>query len=159
MNLISYSSHLKYILFCLLAMKTSKYKIVWCKKEIATWLLRFTKHFTGVSCKFNKSFSLWNQSPDHMTAWKVSKYGVISGPYFSAFGLNMEIYYCVKSVQIRSYFWSVFSSESPYSVRIQQNTDQKKLGIWTTEILPSNIHIPSCKSLWYCSFKELSQKQ
>ena len=23
-----------------------------------------------------------------MTAWKVSKYGVISGPYFSAFGLN-----------------------------------------------------------------------
>ena len=26
------------------------------------------------------------------TAWKVSKYGGISGPYFPAFGLNMEIY-------------------------------------------------------------------
>ena len=27
-----------------------------------------------------------------VTAWKVSKYGVISGPYFSAFGLNTGIY-------------------------------------------------------------------
>ena len=26
------------------------------------------------------------------TAWKVSKYGVISGPYFTAFELNTEIY-------------------------------------------------------------------
>ena len=49
------------------------------------------------------------------TAWKVSKYGV--------------------------FFWSVFPciwneygdlrSKSPYSVRIQENTDQKKLRIWT----------------------------
>ena len=41
----------------------------------------------------------------------------------------------VKSIQIRSYFWSVFScirseygdlrSKSPYSVRIQEYTDQK----------------------------------
>ena len=44
-------------------------------------------------------------------------------------------------VQIRSFFWSVFSctqteygdlrSKSPYSVRIQENMDQKKLRIWT----------------------------
>ena len=27
-----------------------------------------------------------------LTGWKVSKYGVISGPYFPAFGLNTEIY-------------------------------------------------------------------
>ena len=43
--------------------------------------------------------------------------------------------YCVKSVQIRSYFWSLFSRIrteyreilciSPYSVRMQENTDQK----------------------------------
>ena len=43
--------------------------------------------------------------------------------------------HCVKSVQIWSYFWSVFSSirseyenlwsKSPYSVRIEDNTDQK----------------------------------
>ena len=49
--------------------------------------------------------------------------------------------HCVKSVQIRSFFWSVFfcirteygnlRSKSPYSVRIQENTDQKKLCIWS----------------------------
>ena len=35
---------------------------------------------------------------------------------------------------LMSLFWSVFScvrSKSPYSVRIQENTDQKKLRIWT----------------------------
>ena len=42
---------------------------------------------------------------------------------------------CVKSVHIRSFFWSLFSciwteyghlrSKSPYSVQIQDNTDQK----------------------------------
>ena len=47
---------------------------------------------------------------------------------------------CVKSVQIRSSFWSLFSRirteygdlprKSPYSVRIWENTDQKKLRIW-----------------------------
>ena len=50
------------------------------------------------------------------------------------------MFHCVKSVQIRSFFWSLFSyirieygdwSKSPYSVRIQENTDQKKLRIWT----------------------------
>ena len=49
--------------------------------------------------------------------------------------------HCVISVQIRSFFWSVFSRIrteygeilriSPYSVRMQENTDQKKLRIWT----------------------------
>ena len=49
--------------------------------------------------------------------------------------------HCVKSVQIRSIFWSVFSCirdeyggllrKSPYSVLMQENTDQKKLRIWT----------------------------
>ena len=50
-------------------------------------------------------------------------------------------YHCLKSVQIRSYFCSVFScirteyedlwSKSLYSVRMQENTDQKQLRIWT----------------------------
>ena len=44
--------------------------------------------------------------------------------------------HCVKSFQIQSYFWSVFSCirieyrdllrKSPYSIRIQENIDQKK---------------------------------
>ena len=47
----------------------------------------------------------------------------------------------MKSVQIRSYLWSVFFCirteylellrKSPYSVRIQENTDQNELRIWT----------------------------
>ena len=50
-------------------------------------------------------------------------------------------HHCVKSVQIRRFFWSVFSlirteygeilRISPYSVRMRENTDQKKLRIWT----------------------------
>ena len=49
--------------------------------------------------------------------------------------------HCVKSVQIRSLFWSVFSRirteygeilrTSPYSVRMRENTDQKLLRVWT----------------------------
>ena len=33
------------------------------------------------------------------TTWKVSKYGVFSGPYFPAFGLNTEIYSVNLSIQ------------------------------------------------------------
>ena len=50
---------------------------------------------------------------------------------------TFEAMHCVKSVQIRSIFWSVFSKIrteygeilriSPYSVRIRENTDQKIL--------------------------------
>ena len=49
--------------------------------------------------------------------------------------------HCMKSAQIRSFFWSVFShirteygglrSKSQYSVLIRENTDQKKLRILT----------------------------
>ena len=45
------------------------------------------------------------------TAWKVFKCEVISGAYFSVFGLNTEI--------------------SLHSIRIQENTHQKQLRIWT----------------------------
>ena len=45
----------------------------------------------------------------HSTSWKVSKYGVISGPYFPAFELNTERY------EVRSF--------SPYSVRMRENTE------------------------------------
>ena len=53
-------------------------------------------------------------------------------------GIENE-YHCEKSVQLRSISWFVFSfirteygdlrSKSPYSVRIQENTDQKVLRI------------------------------
>ena len=50
---------------------------------------------------------------------------------------NKRVCHCVKSVQIRSFFWSVFfrirtgyedlRSKSPSSVQLRENTDQKKL--------------------------------
>ena len=45
----------------------------------------------------------------------MSKYGIISGPYFSVFGLN-------------TYIWTEYGDlfrKSPYSVQIQQSTDDK----------------------------------
>ena len=50
------------------------------------------------------------------TVWKVSKYGVSSVPYFPVFRLNTEIYRENLLIQ---------------PDRIQENTDQKKLRIWT----------------------------
>ena len=41
---------------------------------------------------------------------------------------NKEHFHYVKSVQIWRFFWSIFFL---YSVQIKENTDQKKLGIWT----------------------------
>ena len=70
------------------------------------------------------------------------------------FKINKGLH-CVKCVQIRSFFWSIFSRIrtvygeilriSPYSVRIRENTDQKKLRIWT--------HFTQCLSNYY--FKKI----
>ena len=61
--------------------------------------------------------------------------------YFWSVFSRIRNEYGEKNVQIRSYFWSVFSlfrteygeilRISPYSVRMRENTDQKKLHIWT----------------------------
>ena len=47
-------------------------------------------------------------------------------------------WHCVKSIQVRRFFSSVFSrirteygGISPYPVRMRENTDQKKLRFWT----------------------------
>ena len=55
--------------------------------------------------------------------------------------IKIKTIHCVKSVQIRSFFWSVFPriraeyreirNISLYSVRMRENTEQKKLRIWT----------------------------
>ena len=63
------------------------------------------------------------------TEWKVFKYGVFSGPYFPVFGRNTEI----------------DSVKSPYSVRVQEYRDQKKLCFWTlfTQCLKTVLQQPS----------------
>ena len=59
---------------------------------------------------------------------------------------------CVKTVQVRNFFWSVFPCtlteygdlflKSLYLARIQENTDQKKFRIWIlfTKYLRSNLY-------------------
>ena len=49
---------------------------------------------------YHKKAFRCNKCNKKVTAWKVSKYGVISGPYFPAFGLNTERYkvsLCIQS--------------------------------------------------------------
>ena len=46
----------------------------------------------------------WNQILKGFFAWKVSKYGVFSGPYFLVFELNTEIYFVNRAVFIQYIF-------------------------------------------------------
>ena len=76
--------------------------------------------------------------------WTLSRLMTILNTFRSFITACVNLYiqsHCVKSVQIHSFFWSVFScirteygylrSKSPYSVRVQENKDQKKLRIRT----------------------------
>ena len=64
--------------------------------------------------------------------------------------------HCVKSVQTRSFFWSVFfrirteygeiPRISPYSVQMREHTDQKKLRIWT--LFPQWYPLPKLHFVW-----------
>ena len=49
---------------------------------------------------------------DSNTAWKVSKYGDFSGPYFPAFGLNTERYGV--SLRIQSEYGKIWTRKTPY---------------------------------------------
>ena len=78
-----------------------------------------------------------------------------------------ELYHGVKIVQIRRFFWSVFSRIqtyygeiriSPYSVRMRGNTGQKKLRIWTlfTQcVINKNVVNIFIKALDVCSVSSI----
>ena len=73
------------------------------------------------------------------TAWKVSKYGVIFGPYFPAFGLNTAWKVSKYGVISGPYFpafglntaWKVSKYEVISGPYLRENADQKKLRIRT----------------------------
>ena len=48
--------------------------------------------FSDVFRGYRKGLVAWYGLRWIITAWKVSKYGVISGPYIPAFGMNTERY-------------------------------------------------------------------
>ena len=71
------------------------------------------------------------------TTWKVSKYGVFSGPYFPVFGLNTEIYSINLRTQskyrkIRSRKNSVFEQFSPI-VALNQRYKKENWIMMTTQ--------------------------
>ena len=74
---------------------------------------------------FNRKLIINNLTS--LSAWNVSKYGDFSGPYFPAIELNTERYLFPRN---RTEYGER-RSISPYSVRLRENTDQKKLRIWT----------------------------
>ena len=69
--------------------------------------------------------------------------------------------HCVRSVQIWSFIWSVFSriqteygvlrSKSPYLVQMLENTDHKKIRIWTLFTQWPDYH-PTATHRWYQVF-------
>ena len=86
--------------------------------------------------------------------------------YLKSNGYDDE-FHCVKSVQIRSFFWSVFSRSlteygeirrfTPYFVRMRENVDQKKLHIWTlfTQCSLLRWHYPKSTSIFKINEKYL----
>ena len=78
-----------------------------------------------------------------------------------AFHNNISVWLdCLKSAQIRSFFWSLFSgtrskyrnlrSKSPHSVRVWKNTDQKN-----SEILIWNIRNWNITKVWYSDSRNI----
>ena len=55
---------------------------------------------------YKKEYNCWKY-----TAWKVSKYGVISGLYFHAFRLNTEIY--AVNLRIQSEYRKIRTRNNP----------------------------------------------
>ena len=63
-------------------------------KKISRMILQFygLVNFQPTEEEFFSVFYVSGSSGKISTAWKVSKYGVTSGPYFPIIGLNTEIY-------------------------------------------------------------------
>ena len=78
---------------------------------------------------------LWNICSSHFHSYKTITVRTV------IFQRRQRKVQCVRSVKIQSFFWLIFSririeyeeirSISPYSVRIRENTDQKKIRILT----------------------------
>ena len=133
--------------FCF-SLRTSYQELIWCTNKQKVHIHTFCKHWSFIWRCFAAVSVLktWKQKKEIRSKprWKSE-----SGCDFYFLLLqklmlssNCEhLLHCLKSVQIRSFFRSVFTRIrieygkilriSPYSVRMRENTDQKKLGIWT----------------------------
>ena len=104
--------------------------------QMHIFFIRADAYLKSISYRYFKKNSRWCNFPleNYLIHWNKDL-------LMNQHSIILSHYHCVKSIQIRIFFWSVFSciraecgelrSKSPYSVRIQENTDQKKLRIWT----------------------------
>ena len=77
-----------------------KRNLIWCSFVGYTHLPIFSKVNTWNIREYRSSGTYINSPKSTLTAWKVSKYGFISGPYFPVFQLNTDIYsvnLCIQS--------------------------------------------------------------
>ena len=91
---------------------------------------------------------LWNNGSRTIPSWTIAPQTIALQLIAPRTILPPDNCHCVKSVQIRSFFWSVFPhirteygeirSISPYSVGMRENTNQKNIRIWTlfTQCVP-----------------------
>ena len=96
----------------------------------------FLHTFTSEGYLLVNQLLMWkkSESPNNLCTWNYNE-EINHYDMFIICNYYSFIDHCVKSVQIRSYFWSVFSCiwteyrdlllKSPYWVRKQENTDQK----------------------------------
>ena len=112
----------------------------WCKNGAINAVRDTLFHPFYTSCSFHTAENI--RTPEVFWCFQGVKKGTSSMIWVNFF-LKTRLYsdlhipiHCVKSVQIGSFFWSLFSriwtkyrdlrSKSPYSFRILENADQKK---------------------------------
>ena len=74
------------------------------------------------------------------TAWRVSKYGVFSGPHFPAFGLNTDIYFV--NIRIQSEFWKIRTRENSVFGHFSRRaifTKSSIIDVWQTSNRASEV--------------------
>ena len=89
------------------------------------------------------------------TAWEVSKYGVISGPHFPAFGLNLEIYGV--NLRIQSECRKIRTRNNFVYILKQINSldsQELLLGIWDSTYLSTTLLLAK----WYLRCRLLKLK-
>ena len=100
-------------------------------KKVKHVLITILKNSLPLTTKLKKTLEKIHLEVDNIpiTAWKVSKYEVFSGPYFPAFELNTERYEVSVPIQskcekIQTRKNSVFEhfSRSPYELYLLKNT-------------------------------------
>ena len=102
--------------------------------ELITNLRIFQRHTWFVEAEdINNTITRQGSIPRVNTAWKVSKYGVFSGPYFPTFGLNTE--------QKRLRVWTLFTQWKQQLHQSFQIKTQQKLKLNT---IKTKIKIKVC---------------